>query len=1354
MHSLNLYEYETGMGPKRQRSTAAVDSYSILVLGAPAGTVICGAGADTRDLDNLNLTPDAANAVSGVELLVAEGFCPALSKQPGKEAFRGRKDLLDHFRDTAPDRDPYEEWARTLAAHLSISVGLASAMIAQAENQQGPTARVLGLADAHRNQPVWLDQEQQGVQCKFKIMSLGAWTRNSEDGPEDTVLQQWADTGELVTGAQILKALDQIQKKYDGTGPGMWALSSDKWVRGGASRRVHGDDGTAIAIDVCALLGLPADQQLYDLAASAGAAYRVALPAPAAAAPAIAELPAIVAQAYIALRPSIEDQANWLDDAEAQAQAKRAVDFLNVPGVRAGALKSLFQKLTRVLTRTVRVPGGDLDVSIFVMASVALCFTPKGDSFLPDLQIFVRGHVASLKRVAVVLFEDAWPVAARVQAVGFPANTTSVDVAAALLASALASVRVAGYIPPPSVLGAALRIIGVAARAPSIVDWREAANANRDIRTEVVDPARARLSSRMLDVLKAFDGDLKMVRTIAARAESNNGALNVAFYPGAPHEVVPWYHLIDFHVYSGSGLAVWSMEADREPKVPGKPLKPRHVQIFDQCAGFNPRLTGSLLAERTETIKQVRAAQKLISHNVVPTYDTVELVGGASSQFQMAVDYGCMTGGTAPIAVTVETTAAEDERDQVGLTNGTTWKLVVILGAANERELVVLEPMKRGAIDDPRPQPSESAKTKAVVAAQQSSRPGGVPFSSPMLGGYSRVLHTTASGWTLRGAGVPDKVWRYADSGTPNTITVTRRSVDPPKWWSAEHPRESIAQALVSGATAHTAMRTRGPSDGVCADAKQIVETIFDLLEPRIRTRLLSMVRQRYLKISLPTPSRDGGQNSDEVAPIDGEWKCYKALLLMSRAVPGALRPVQVPDFSIPNARLLRVLESWLDALHTTPTDAAQKTLWTERLAALEPRFLPGGTMDVTDFPWQQQLVDQMVERDATAVVQTPAHFLRLATGGGKTIVSLWYAHKWLAATGGAKRIVFFTPTTNLDAIRFQLANKMGIAVNVWAKRTVPPDDATFILIAHEVWQRDPGRDELMAWIVPRAASTFFIVDEVHACYAATIRSSYMRRAVAAAPKMILATAIPPVMARGAPIAADWLRDAVGFPFLEKNSITACAQLVAAHVVEPWDSETRYISVTPTASQRREMVDLLKRDPSWNALAAQAREICYSKLVSLAVDLALHDRAAFPDGGVMLVVNDRDEQLKLVDMVRTLVAREPPPHRFRVEARGDTSELDRDNSVGILVVRTSQATGYDLPRFGAMVSGVYATSPARRIQLAGRLKRVATQRHTDLQFLTVYPEGTILELLLARHNSVDDKISSLDALAKKFAQKK
>ncbi len=97
--------------------------------------------------------------------------------------------------------------------------------------------------------------------------------------------------------------------------------------------------------------------------------------------------------------------------------------------IGAGFLKSLMQKAVRIGAKSWKfwgddyVPSGmsgeplppcleDMDAALLAMAAFGLCCSHLGDAKLPELQMkSVPGPSAAFKRLAIIMVEDAWPVA-------------------------------------------------------------------------------------------------------------------------------------------------------------------------------------------------------------------------------------------------------------------------------------------------------------------------------------------------------------------------------------------------------------------------------------------------------------------------------------------------------------------------------------------------------------------------------------------------------------------------------------------------------------------------------------------------------------------------------------------------------------------------------------------------------------------------------------------------------------------------------------------------------------------------------------------------------------------------------
>lgn len=119
-------------------------------------------------------------------------------------------------------------------------------------------------------------------------------------------------------------------------------------------------------------------------------------------------------------------------------------------------------------------------------------------------------------------------------------------------------------------------------------------------------------------------------------------------------------------------------------------------------------------------------------------------------------------------------------------------------------------------------------------------------------------------------------------------------------------------------------------------------------------------------------------------------------------------------------------------------------------------------------------------------------------------------------------------------------------------------------------------------------------------------------------------------------------------------------------------------------------------------------------------------------------------------------------HKFLAVIREQTSSKptgpdfngtpDYRTDAGVVITTKHRVTGYDMHHLGCMVTGVYEGNAADRHQSRGRIKRIGQER-TALYYQTVYPENTMLQLLLERHRSTDQKNASLDQVGEVFLAK-
>jgi superfamily II DNA or RNA helicase len=1449
--------------------------FSVMQLGAVKGNIICGLSSPS-DADILRASAESVEMVTGVKLAVVSGCIPALStREKLRDSNRsnfGRAEVIAWIQKRWPEEAPDNEaalkkWAVLLSGKLGIPLVLATSLVMMSESEecQSPFSNTLGMFG--RPEQTF---EYMGEPCMLEIVELGAWARVDEDGePFDTPLQRMAASGEPQLALDIFNALDETQKLVktlrndkDVSGPGKWSMDSNKWVvLAGSSSRTSDDVMVDSHNDVYSLLG---DCTSDDARAVFNLAIRadeppipVALPVPAGSGNEALrlttdpdELVPLIVKAYMSIRSAIawvasnqygadltpDDGGTILSEEEAANDARYAVEWLNENsnGYGAGFLKSAVQKTVRFYCKVVKIERTDpqtgsdttqIDSAIYAMACLAMCMTKRGDAFIPDLQTFVKGHISGFKRAVVVMVEDGVPLETAVQNAGFSKDMDTGKAMSSLLYVAFASARVYGYSPTRGTIDAALRLVGLAAKSPAVLDWRDPQSLGSPApgvgperkHSAPVNPSNGadswKNATDTLKQLRSFEGDLNMLDRVYE--QSKTGSLKFVSWTADPHPIMPELHSLDTHVHYGIGFACYTMEADSQEQDAMYPFRPRHHQIFGDCTGFNPRTRETKLKKSDTSVKQVRFAQRCIELTLHDdrSIDPSKLPGASAAVNPVVhVDYGTMAGAVGPVSVTVKTTSEEDEQDDIGVTKGSTWKLRVILPNANSQEQVIREPPGRGKIEDAPIPPSDSAVKKAILAVHElGKKPAGLRASSPMLPGVDKVRYING-GWHIcfRESDKQPQKWLYLDGNRPNAIKIEQMTIpNPPGWPSTVNtqgqtptPMDAHVKAMLANDNAMlSALKTYDTTHScVARDAEPIVKAMMRVMSRGRRARLASRLRQAYKSVSMPTPSRDGGKGTDQVLAVNGDWRVYRALLLISQLVPGALRPQKLPTFKVTNALLLREVEKWVQSQLTTSLSSkaqnANQNLWQATYNVLEEAFSNGGRMSTAEYPHQRALVSLMRHRDETSIFRPPAHFLRSDTGSGKTLMCIWYAARYAFATGACDRVIWLTRAHVIQSAieQMTLPDKMGLSgfavVTAWNKATRLTNvnaalkgstpKPVILLASHEDLSTPSTSDKLVEDLKSAAATSLIVVDEVHKFYSSTKRTSNILEVCDASPKQVLATACPPLVGKSTPMAAEWLARSVSFYYSPNSEVVACSQLVAAYIEKPYDIEIQYFGSALTPAQSAEVLKTSKQladsgGGSFQVLAKQARGFINPTIVHQAMLAAFRDRfyvhngkRPFADGGCLVIADNQTEAEELANEINEHLSRTADdkwplhpttkkPVKFKAAARKQTPEFDNDSSYGIIVIDKGKAEGWDCPRFGFCVSTVLASSPATRLQLRGRLLRMALQKHTrehesPIRFQTYYPENTVLHMLLMQHSNMDFAIKSLDTLAKKHVE--
>jgi hypothetical protein len=988
----------------------------------------------------------------------------------------------------------------------------------------------------------------------------------------------------------------------------------------------------------------------------AGSDKALKVPPSAALPPLVADVQRLVAAVYDQACPAADDQDKVRTQ---QEHCSQAVALLTM-----GQLKSLFQKLIRGGVRTILVEGVGVPTQLYLLCAVGQLFLCKG-VFVPEVQSFVRGSTAVLKRLAVVLAEDAFVSDGCTEKISF------------LLSVALATKLLPDYHVTADTMQLCMTIAMDAMASWECLDLTTIAGGvtllprhlqTADLRLDA--GADFECITWLLKELRSLAGDLEMYDNIASTVKVKKRLPLLQIRPEYRESIHRGartdFSTADFHCYRGIALLM-------PPS--GRSFAEIHRDIFRTLTGINPRR--SLPAEL-----QLRAGQPW------------DLTAAACFKAARLAQYHCFypprplpllavkSSCTVRVPMAVSQLAAAAGHITVRC-GSTVWQ--VVLGEQVPEDMMVIRKPSRDAKRDLL---DVDTDTENVVLARARAKPHKLTGS-------------------LRGccAQFRDGEWQVDHKSWRNEWV--------PKGWEEEvpvHPHDHLDGLTEDQQLAIAFTRT---GDGIVEEAEYHVGQLCRSLDYRVLGRLLSLMRFAGSKLVLPVPALDGGlaQNALE-APTRFDPACYRALLLLSAWVPGALQPSHVPGFRVKSRVLFARLLEWVTASFTRPHDDGQ---WQ----------LPDHSARLYDY--QKRIVEQLKAN----LDREHGCFLLADTGLGKTLIA---EHTLQQRLSTEKYVLWVCPGKIQEATRQLLCDQwacpavtVSLKSNRGGSRVLKLKPGCINVIKHD--QLRLVTEELLTL----AHETVVVFDEVDTCYGSTARTSAAFMLARSCAWFIAMTAT--AVCRDLEPLIKWLDMSKEYAVTDANYLTAFAGSCAVRA-ELGIETVDVVNKIPLSSSVR--ITCKQLVGKWVQMAQVILEATDNALVqtaqaeAFAIDLLSTGQEICR--GCLLVADSEMHANRLVNLLtdRGVVA-------------GCFDKAD-DSSLEVLVVTKRNCRGYNHAiRFGSMVTGVYAGNAADRQQMRGRIKRIGQQR-SIVRYVTVVMENTILDLLHQRHEQNDLLNCSLESL--------
>ena len=1092
--------------------------------------------------------------------------------------------------------------------------------------------------------------------------------------------------------------------------------------------------------------------------------------------------------------------------------------------------KSLLQKMQRLLpSGGVVLPEAHEDgrpcyqVTTWTALAccVGLCLSPLGDSFNPELSKHVRGSTALLKRMAIIIVEDGGDV----------------NLVPWLLSMALLTERDESYNLPAWMAPVLVHLWGNFG-GEYLLDWRpdevcnRSANLEQGLIREVqieIEPSTCfefRLVLPLFGALGGMNGDRRMLERAVPlftkhvdqqlKVERKEAKPTSLFVPGlsydedwdgnSPQDTMPLEHCMDQHVTPG--MMHFSASASPEEAADPAAYERRFAATWN-LSGYNVRTRGLPIDERDPAVVRVRRAQRaaldmrLRAGAAAATATATAATATASDADQRAVPYRTAVASTALHSAVLAGGIGDVQLPAFGAAqeDGTTasFRLVACFGADGTSIHLASKPSAHVQDDEKKPQITEDARAKAEKKVWAMARQG-LPFAARELAGLARAQWSEGEGWTLRpavgiaaGTAAAPSALMWPTTGERVTVSATFHVLrgDGVTWMA--DPKAALSNDdVVCDALAYVAPKSLTGIAGELEAVKSAVYGIVGALRPLQQHRLRALLRGVYKTLVMPTAPRSGrGVGSDQLGVAEpGDWDVWRALVLIARLVPGALRPAdRMPCFAVPTngALALRVVEDWVASAVSTRSASSLGTLYCSAWhGALDTVRVHMKAKSLALADYQRNCIDYMHKTDDEA--QTKGHLIALDVGLGKTATAAFYLAERLLKRGGAKHILWFTESSSISgtgaatAHANQLRDTWGFCgvVHVCSADADPtrtlesieagdqrrldegePLQPKIIVVGYALLEKHwTGRESFVARLRAMAPDCVACFDEVHLLYNAGTQRGGNALGIAERAEHVVLCSATPTAGHQQKLALRWMQLVTPFEVRPDNKgekqcsgrtnvLTAAARTLGSreksHVVE---RNTKLFCEIPHAERTRSLNLIVEKKCS--AAKDVVREAMRPEMMKMAIELAESDRSSkrTPNGGLLLVLENEEE----VAAYLTELNRRKPGFAARQGPKAND-----DPNIGIVVEVLRKLISIDLPRLGVYLTLPTYSNPAVRYQARGRLKR-HTQQRKRVDYVTLVPEETCLALVFERQQLASARMASYDAVRDealtRFADKK
>jgi hypothetical protein len=997
---------------------------------------------------------------------------------------------------------------------------------------------------------------------------------------------------------------------------------------------------------------------------------------------------------------------------------------VNFEQYTAATYKSLMQKNIRFRAETVglfidmnmKEKETIIDTRLVLLATMGALLINPG-SFVPDIQRYVSGLESLAKRLAVSIVEDA--------SIDNPCKLQS------LLAGALLAQRSQNWRPSRALVKKWFKYGLEAWERSEKYVFDNHVGLEHDPFFLSPNNTPFQNCSALIDELRSFEGDIAMMRYIAAHySEATRlwGKQNAERIT-----VMPIYHHIDQHSFTSlpwyvNPALVEEIANDSEQPA-SVPFSSLFYRLFSEDTGFNPRPPGHLGRTRKQKtlkwdetddfISAMSAAQRIVLR-AKQLKQTIRDVKGTNSY---TLEYKLDTAWLPALVGSIEIKGSPP--------------VIVTLDAKDPLNMIVVRRPARQMKDEPlSAEREEESKKEARRILEKGIKLKAV--SAP-------CEHLTKAMVYLR---TDDEVDYYVIEKDGKEQTWEEARVI--KLHLPYHQKLRVSSFEYNESDLSLALLNVG--NGIQTNAWEDLSSLCKKTNIRTIQRVLFYISSFKASFELNPIGRSGGGTKGSVTVEDVSANQF--LLQLSLLFPAAVRPVehQPGKFSSPVPPLLWTIRNIIKDTIKANKESANwnySNLWDRDKREL--------------WEHQESSIQEMIDNHSRG---SRGIFLYQPPGLGKTIQVLYYL-KWLAERNELpKHIIYSLPSSAIKSVSIEILTmgfEVALILPIKGKKTIGVPDKVKInreceikpgiinLIEHDHLRRCEEGLSLVA------VDSIIIFDEVHKMLRESQRTNVSLQLSRLSKEFTVLTGTPVIDNRIYRL-IPWLEQIVPVEINEANFWVAAATMVSRKASTGIKTKHEYVEAEFSVSEYEKYKKLVPPGLGGSNTTSRLEQIkdattlsynaCNREMISQTIGLINEGT------GVMMVAATEEHQNVLRDML--IEAGVMAKRIFCLTNKQSlflTDEAVKSKSVPkykVVITTVRHNAGYTLTYLGAFVSGIYPSNQSSRDQLEGRINRIGST-HSILRYIYVHC-GT-LTYILNNHDQARSLAIAISDMASEIGAK-